>query len=213
MSISKVQRLNETGVVAGAYVNPNLTVTEDGRITSITSDPTPGPPGPTGPAGAPGPTGPPGPSASAVGQILQIQSSNYSTLVQHTGTWASTGLSVSITPSSASSLIYVLVNQPVYTGDEASGGIRIVRDGSTVLYTPSEGAFGSSDPSGSNWVSQVASLYYVDTAGTTSSITYSTEGRTDGTTGGSRFLFSNSGQTARTAQPAVSQITVMEISQ
>ena len=71
MALDKVQLLNTTGVAAGSYVNPNLTVTSDGRISSITSDPTPGPTGPTGPTGtpgndgtpgSPGPTGPTGPT-------------------------------------------------------------------------------------------------------------------------------------------------------
>jgi hypothetical protein len=61
MPLDKVELLNDTGVVAGAYVNPNMTVTTDGRITSIVSDPTPGPTGPTGPTGPGGPTGPTGP--------------------------------------------------------------------------------------------------------------------------------------------------------
>jgi hypothetical protein len=67
MAISKVELLNETGVTAGSYVNPNMTVTADGRISSIASNSTPGPPGPTGPAGgtgAPGPTGPTGPTGN-----------------------------------------------------------------------------------------------------------------------------------------------------
>ena len=67
MAISKVELLNETGVTAGSYVNPNMTVTADGRISSIASNSTPGPPGPTGPAGGtgtPGPTGPTGPTGN-----------------------------------------------------------------------------------------------------------------------------------------------------
>lgn len=64
MAISKVELLNDTGVTAGSYVNPNLTVTTDGRITSIVSDPTPGSPGPPGPTGGTGPTGPTGPTGA-----------------------------------------------------------------------------------------------------------------------------------------------------
>jgi hypothetical protein len=93
MALDKVQLLNDTGVTAGNYINPNLTVTSDGRITSITSDPTPGPTGPTGPTGTPGndgtpgspgptgptgPTGPPGPvsvpGVSAVGDFSILSS-------------------------------------------------------------------------------------------------------------------------------------------
>jgi len=48
MSLSTVELLDATGVTPGSYVNPNLTVTTDGRITSIVSDPTPGPTGPQG---------------------------------------------------------------------------------------------------------------------------------------------------------------------
>jgi hypothetical protein len=67
MALDKVQLLNATGVTPGSYVNPNLTVTVDGRITSISSDPTPGPTGPTGPTGPAGPTGPTGPTGPAGG--------------------------------------------------------------------------------------------------------------------------------------------------
>jgi len=81
MALDKVKLLNDTGVVAGAYINPNLTVTAQGRITSIVSDPTPGPtgptgpggpggpPGPTGPGGPGGPPGPPGPTQFTAGQV------------------------------------------------------------------------------------------------------------------------------------------------
>ena len=64
MPLDKVELLNDTGVAAGSYVNPNLTVTTDGRITSIVSDPTPGPTGPTGPGGPAGPPGPTGPAGT-----------------------------------------------------------------------------------------------------------------------------------------------------
>jgi len=60
MALDKVQLLDDTGVTAGNYINPNLTVTSDGRITSISSDPTPGPPGPSGDPGTPGTDGTPG---------------------------------------------------------------------------------------------------------------------------------------------------------
>ena len=60
MALDKVQLLDDTGVTAGNYINPNLTVTSDGRITSITSDPSPGPAGPQGAQGAQGIAGPQG---------------------------------------------------------------------------------------------------------------------------------------------------------
>ena len=145
------------------------------------------------------------------GRILQVLRFTTSTIVSHTTSWGSTGLSTSITPSSVNSRIVVLVNQPVTSFSDQSGSIRIVRDvglGAEILYNPGTYNFGSSTTSNATTHAQIASLQYIDLPGLTTPITYYTEGIASTNTN----FRSNCGQLGNAAQTATSQIYLIELS-
>ena len=108
--------------------------------------------------------------------ILQVVSANYSTQVStSSSTYTDTGLSASITPSSASNKILLLIFHGTITKDTGSTQSRLFMQllrGSTVvtelanslLYTNSSLEFRSS-----------AHFTYLDSPATTSSITYKTQ--------------------------------------
>jgi hypothetical protein len=194
MTLDKVQLIENTGVVAGSYTNPNMTVTSDGRITSISSNPTPGP----------------------TGSIIQTVTGTYSTVVQHFFVWGQTGLQASITPTSVDSKILVVVNQPLFLRNQSKLAIRLSR-GSTVIYDPSITTTPSSTSTAPYLINAdnvdvsmatAASFQYLDSPNTTSPIIYSTQAW--GSSGGASFT--NSGAVNRTIDdPAISQITLYEI--
>ena len=105
MPISKVELLNDTGVVAGNYINPNMTVTTDGRVASIVSNPTPGPPGPTGPPGPGGPPGGPGPTGGPgpVGPTGADASTNFGSTRSYTFAGLRTSIQPATSPGSTTS--------------------------------------------------------------------------------------------------------------
>lgn len=112
---------------------------------------------------------------SGVGKVLQVVQGSTSTQVSSTSaTFADTGLSASITPSSASSKILVFVCQGIYNSGTAGGNTRLVRD-STTLITQGYSPWG-----GVGFLTFV-NFQYLDTPATTSSITYKTTfNRNDG---------------------------------
>lgn len=108
------------------------------------------------------------------GQVLQVVSQNYSTNFESsTTTFADTGITVSITPTSATSKILVLVTlSGVYKdGSNSLTGLaaRLVR-GSTTLQQFSNRAAFTSDGS-PNHIGGI-SFNYLDSPATTSSTTY-----------------------------------------
>ena len=144
------------------------------------------------------------------GKLLQVVSATYSTQVAVTGvTYGDTGLSLSITPTSATSKILVMVNQTLRTnrtsGASTAGGIKLLRGG-TDIYNPNPNGFEihyyeSSSTSGAWDVADMKSLVYLDSTATTSATTYKTQMRGE-----------NASNTA-TAQlsSAISVITLLEI--
>jgi hypothetical protein len=149
-------------------------------------------------------------SPAAGGKVLQVVSATYSTQVAVTGvTYGDTGLSLSITPTSATSKILVMVNQTLRTnrtsGSSTAGGIKLLRGG-TDIYNPNPNGFEihyfeSSSTSGAWDVCDMKSLVYLDSPATTSATTYKTQMRGE-----------NASNTA-TAQvsSAISVITLLEI--
>lgn len=107
------------------------------------------------------------------GAILQVKQGSDNTEVLHTtGTWADTNLSVSITPISTSSDILILINQSCYRTGSGGGALRIMRD-STAVFQDSQvyQCFGNE---ASNRLFH--NMQYLDSPGTTSAITYKTQG-------------------------------------
>jgi len=109
------------------------------------------------------------------GNILQVVSATYATSVSSSSsTYADTGLTASITPTSATSKILVLVNQVGNrkTTSNTYTGLQLLR-GSTILMTIEAGAGYTNDTS-TNSVG-ACSCCYLDSPATTSSVTYKTQ--------------------------------------
>jgi hypothetical protein len=148
------------------------------------------------------------------GKILNVvnDSDNTNTVISST-TYADTGLSASITPSSTSSKILITVSQDFQLETTSSqtnilGGFKLLRD-STTLYTGSDDghSFGvriKGNGSSSREFNFVWSYQYYDTPSSTSSIVYKLQCRTYNTN--SRFRLNN--QINGTSK---SFITLMEI--
>lgn len=143
------------------------------------------------------------------GSVLQVVSASYSTETSNnTTTYADTGLSASITPTSATSKILVIVSQQGKTDLTASGfqgaGLRLLR-GATVVFTNARNI-------GINAAVGVASrsatestniLQYLDSPATTASTTYKTQFNT--------AVTANSGYALVQVDNNPSTITLMEI--
>ena len=122
--------------------------------------------------------------ATPSAKVLQVVSATYATATTiATGTLTDTGLSLSITPTSATSKILIMVAQQVShsrNGSESGVALRLMRD-ATVTYDISTGGF-RGFYIGSTSISQgglqgVINFNYLDNPATTSSITYKTQGR------------------------------------
>jgi len=116
------------------------------------------------------------------GNVLQVVQGTTSTLVDvSSATYADSGLSASITPSSSSNKVLVLINQSAqYTTSSGSqygeGLLRIVRASSSIvtntfaLYVEAaNSSFGTSSNGG------LITICYLDSPATTSSVTYKTQ--------------------------------------
>lgn len=139
------------------------------------------------------------------GNVLQVVNATYSTTVtNNTSTLADTGLTATITPSSASSKILVLVNQAgcYKSTNNTYMGLQLFR-GATLL-TRFEVAGGYTNSTASNNFGS-CSTCYLDSPSSTSSLTYKTQ------------FFSQTNnvlvqvQQSDGANSATSTITLMEI--
>jgi hypothetical protein len=158
------------------------------------------------------------------GSVLQVVTTTYSTQVSISSqTFTDSGLSLSITPTSATSKILVMVTQAmdVYASGRADlgMGIRLLRD-STTIWNPS--VSGTTSPStgagygggyvnagGANQIELTLQvpITYLDSPATTSAITYKTQGGLYTTANSSVLTF----QPNSAANNGKSQITLMEI--
>ena len=110
-------------------------------------------------------------SALPTGSVLQVVNSTSSSYVS-TGTTAyvDTGLSASITPSSASNKVLVLINEGrCFTNGLTQIGLKLLRDSTELIvyrYTL--------DANGNTRIDSVLSYSYLDSPSGTSSVTYKT---------------------------------------
>lgn len=142
-------------------------------------------------------------AALPTGSVLQVVQATYSTLVTNsTSTYADTGLSASITPTSSSSKILVFVNQNGVgksAGDTDAGvRIRLLRDATQLTTITDRFAYTGT------LLSLIVAVgnSYLDSPATTSSITYKTQFACWNTSVSNVFVQQAS---------AVSTITLMEI--
>jgi hypothetical protein len=146
------------------------------------------------------------------GSVLQVVNATTNSAVSiATTTYTDTGLSASITPTSATSKILVLVSQPYRVGRDSDAeigagfqvlrGATVIRDGATdrldVRGRQAVGAGGTASIGG------IATLMVLDSPNTTSSTTYKTQGAPNST--------SNSGSLLVQPSSAISSITLLEI--
>ena len=131
------------------------------------------------------------------GHVLQIVEAEYSTQTDvASGSYADLGLSVTITPKSSSSKIYVITNVHCYVNGQGLVGVRVMR-GSTEVVQASK-ALGYQDNA-----SGVASLTKLDAPSTTSATTYKIQVNYGAISSGTVIRINQ--------QTGGSRITVMEI--
>ena len=109
------------------------------------------------------------------GKVLQVVSATYSTEAQNnTSTYADTGLTATITPTSATSTILVLVHQTGIKMNTSSVQIRLVRGASALITLEHQAAFSAGGSVTQNTVAGTGCAY-VDSPATTSATTYKTQ--------------------------------------
>ena len=142
--------------------------------------------------------------AGGGGKVLQVVQTTYSTATTvSSATFTDTGLSLAITPTSASSKILVMINQAYTLLPSPSGGnghaVKIFR-GATEVYSTNSDYTAGYVLGGIDEAAGFFSVNYLDSPATTSSTTYKTQGRR--TDNGSVVYQRSTGQ---------SVITLMEI--
>ncbi len=143
------------------------------------------------------------------GKILQVVSATYSTETTIASTtFTDTGLSLSITPSSASSKVLVLVQQFTqrYSNTTGAGaGINLLRGATTIYSSTTKNTAGYVSAGGASSINLMVMtpLTYLDSPATTSATTYKTQ---------LAALFTNNGGTAvAQGEGNMSTITLMEV--
>jgi hypothetical protein len=142
------------------------------------------------------------------GKVLQVVQGTTSTRVDITSTtYTDSGLTASITPTSATSKILVMVSQHcrIYrSGNENNALARIMRDSTNVWNAPSTASFGIyAQGATQTQLTSFESFIYLDSPATTSSTTYKTQYNVD-TTANSQSVVLQVGSNTST-------ITLMEI--
>ena len=140
-------------------------------------------------------------AALPTGSVLQVVNATTSTAVLSTSsTFADTGLTASITPTSSSSKILVLISQNGVgkTSNDTRVQIRLLRGASQIVYIEDLAGFtANSNTSGVGGVS----LCFLDSPATTSSTTYKTQFASNANVGNANVQWNSS----------TSTITLMEI--
>lgn len=140
--------------------------------------------------------------AGAVLQVVQMTSSTQ--VSNSSSTFATTGLTQAITPSSSSSKILIMAYCPIRMGSSNGiyGGIRINKNSGTILMTDTM----ANNVSAIVDISYPITLVYLDSPATTSSTTYTIEFNTTGSA--SPYVYPTVNYTGN---PHLSTLTLMEI--
>lgn len=144
-------------------------------------------------------------STLPAGSVLQVVNATYSTVTSSSSsTYADTGLTASITPSSASNKILVLVNHNGCRKDTNNTTlmVRLLRGSSEI--SGIEGAGGNTGSSATNVFGGIG-ITYLDSPATTSSTTYKTQLKSGGNNATVYINDVNSGGSSQ------STITLLEI--
>tara|TARA_R110000803_G_scaffold209642_1_gene279696 strand:- start:19 stop:519 length:501 start_codon:yes stop_codon:yes gene_type:complete len=149
---------------------------------------------------------------AATGSVLQVVHGSYGSSVDSTSnTYADTGLTLNITPSSTSSKVLVIVSHPEVgrIGSSAPSNtrlaIKLMRDSTDLTVMSShtlDHVMSAQLSAGAGWIAMAGpSVTYLDSPSSTSALTYKTQFRNaTGNTNGVRIL-----------GDAPSKITLMEI--
>ena len=148
-------------------------------------------------------------TAGGGGKVLQVVNAVYTTETTITSaSYTDTGLSASITPSSATSKVLVIVGQVGYTSrgvGECAGGCQVLRGATVIVAGGTNAASIGSAASGAASTAAIAmySVSFLDSPATTSATTYKVQAKPLTTANSSNFR----------AQPDSnpSTITLMEI--
>jgi hypothetical protein len=159
------------------------------------------------------------PSGMPVGSVLQvIQAVKTDTFSTSSTSFVDvTGLSVSITPTSATSKILVLMDAKLGSATNVTGYLRIVRNSTSIYIGDSDGSaqratYGNSDDPSSQWPYQAVGNF-LDSPATTSSVTYKIQILSEPVENTGTVYINRSGEggTSASGVRTASSITVMEI--
>jgi hypothetical protein len=152
------------------------------------------------------PTGLKWAAAAAGGKVLQVVSATYGTgTTISTTSFTDTGLTATITPTSATSKILVLIMQPMATsrnGTRAYANTSLLRGGTTLLGTSGNATLGVFTNEAESGIFGQFNTSYLDSPATTSATTYKTQGQVYEATSSANVIY----QAQMTAT-----ITLMEI--
>ena len=127
------------------------------------------------------------------GSVIQVVSVTYSTQTSISSTsYVDSGLTASITPTSASSKILVIVNQSVANGQNTNAArvfeLQLLR-GATSIMDKDFYSYGGVGANGYFETGLDGTQIILDSPATTSSTTYKTQGRMDSTANGTFLMF------------------------
>ena len=176
---------------ATANVNTALPIGTAGQVLAVNS----------------GATAPEWKTIGGGGKVLQVVNATYNTATTVASTtFADTGLSLSITPSAATSKILVLAEQSTYNESTNQATqvleIRLLRDATSIQDFKGVSYVNIGSTGGSNLLVR-APISYLDSPNTTSATTYKIQGRVAST--------ANSAQAIFQVSSSVSTITLLEI--
>ena len=135
-------------------------------------------------------------TAGGGGKILQVVSASTttSTAVAST-TYTDTSLTASITPSAASSKVLVIVTQNYYIYRSTSGfqsmGLQLLRGATTIVDPNGNYSMNAEIGTGVLGIQTYATIAYLDSPSSTSSLTYKTQGKVGTTANSGAVTFQN----------------------